>query len=127
VRWEHRAHFFTTAASTMRRILIDHARAHRARKRLGSLQRVDIDHVPVIASDEDADRLLVVDAALEQLARWDARQARVVELKFFAGLTVDEIARVLDVSPKTVKRDWSMARAWLQRQIEGRSPQIPEA
>jgi RNA polymerase sigma factor (TIGR02999 family) len=120
LRWENRAHFFTTAAGTMRRILIDHARTHRARKRHGTLRRVDIDEHPSLFADGDAERWLVVDDALRTLAGWDERQARVVELRFFGGLTVEETADVLQVSPKTVKRDWSMARAWLQTQLEGR-------
>jgi RNA polymerase sigma factor (TIGR02999 family) len=120
VPWENRAHFFTTAAGTMRRILIDHARTRRAQKRDGALRRVDVEHEPsAFAVDADADRLLVVDEALTRLAAWDERQARVVELRFFAGLTVDETAEVLGISSKTVKRDWSMARAWLQTQFEG--------
>jgi RNA polymerase sigma factor (TIGR02999 family) len=117
--WEHRAHFFTTAAGTMRRVLIDHARARNARKRPGGLKRVDLDREIQLFTDDDSDRLLIVDAALEKLAAWDARQAKVVELRFFGGLTVEETADILKVSPKTVKRDWSMARAWLQTQIEG--------
>lgn len=119
--WENRAHFFTTAAGTMRRILIDHARSRRALKRDGALKRVDLDEEPVIFRDEDAERLIAVDDALQKLAEWDERQARVVELRFFGGLTVDETADVLRVSAKTVKRDWAMARAWLQSQLEGGS------
>ena len=119
VAWENRAHFFTTAAGTMRRILIDYARARRAQKRDGALHRVDVEDEPsAFAVDADADRLLVVDDALTRLAAWDRRQARVVELRFFGGLTIDETAEVLRISPKTVKRDWSMARAWLQTQLE---------
>jgi RNA polymerase sigma factor (TIGR02999 family) len=119
IAWENRAHFFSTAAGTMRRILIDHARARRADKREGKLKRVDLDQEPAAFDDQDAERLLVVDEALNKLAQWDERQARVVELRFFGGLTVEEAAEVLGVSPKTVKRDWAMARAWLQTQLEG--------
>lgn len=113
VSWENRAHFFSTAAGTMRRILIDHARARRAQKRDGALQRVDLDTVPALFADADAERLLAVDDALQMLADWDARQATVVNLKFFAGLSTEEIAAALNISERTVKRDWRMARAWL--------------
>jgi RNA polymerase sigma-70 factor, ECF subfamily len=113
VSWENRAHFFSTAAGTMRRILIDHARARRAQKRDGALQKIDLDAVPALFADDDAERLLAVDDALQTLAEWDARQAEVVTLKFFAGLSTEEIAAALNVSERTVKRDWRMARAWL--------------
>jgi RNA polymerase sigma-70 factor (ECF subfamily) len=116
----NRAHFFSIAASTMRRILIDHARARNAGKRLGTLKRVDLTADHAVDRDRDSDKLLAVDGALRKLADWDARQARVVELRFFGGLTVEETAGVLGISTKTVKRDWSLARAWLQTQIEGR-------
>lgn len=117
LRLENRAHFFTVAAGTMRRILIDHARARHARKRQGALKRVDLDLA--VVEDRNAERLLVVDGALRKLADWDPRQAQVVELRFFGGLTVEETATALGISAKTVKRDWSLARAWLQTQIEG--------
>ena len=119
--WENRAHFFKTASGIMRNILVDHARAHRARKRDGALQRVDLDFEPTASPDSDIDRMLAVDEALSKLAAWDARQAKVVELRYFAGFDVVETAGILGVSEKTVKRDWSMARAWLQTQLEGRA------
>jgi RNA polymerase sigma-70 factor, ECF subfamily len=119
VAWENRAHFFTTAAGTMRRILVDHARARRAQKRDGALERVGLERAPLVLDDEDANRLLIVNDALDQLAQWDERQARVVELKFFGGLTVEEIAEALGISAKTVKRDWALARAWLLTRLEG--------
>jgi RNA polymerase sigma factor (TIGR02999 family) len=121
VPWENRAHFFSTAAGTMRRILVDHARARRAQKRDGALQRVDLDQHTFVFDDDDAERLIIVNDALDQLAEWDARQARVVELRFFGGLTVEETADALRVSPKTIKRDWALARAWLQTKLEGDS------
>ena len=121
VPWENRAHFFTTAAGTMRRILIDHARAKRAGKRDGALHRVDLDDAPALFADDDADRLIAVDDALQTLAEWDARQATVVSLKFFAGLSTEEIASALNVSERTIKRDWSMARAWLLSRLGARS------
>lgn len=120
VDWQNRAHFFATAASTMRRILVDYARSRNARKRDGALKRVELlDNIPAF-SDEYSGQMLALDAALEQLAEWDPRQSRVVELRFFGGLTVEEAAEVLGVSDKTVKRDWSMARAWLQNRISAR-------
>jgi RNA polymerase sigma factor (TIGR02999 family) len=118
VTFLNRAHFFSIAASTMRRILIDHARARNADKRQTLLNEMNAEGPAV---DHDADRLLAVDAALQRLAEWDPRQAKVVELRFFAGLTVEETADALGISSKTVKRDWSLARAWLQIQIEGPS------
>ena len=120
--WENRAHFFTTAASVMRRILVDHARAHRAQKRHGKLKRMDLDDLPLLHADghagADAERLLIVDLLLEKLAALDARVVKVVELRFFVGLTIDEVAEALRVSAKTVKRDWEFARDWLAAQLE---------
>jgi RNA polymerase sigma factor (TIGR02999 family) len=115
----NRAHFFSIAASTMRRILIDHARARHAEKRKSPLGGAA--SAETLLVDRDAERLLAVDAALHRLAEWDARQAKVVELRFFGGLTVEETADALGISSKTVKRDWSLARAWLHTQIEGPS------
>ena len=117
VRWQNRAHFFAIAASAMRRLLIDHARAKAADKRgknvVISLEGVDA------AADTTPPDLLALDAALDKLATLDARQARLVELRFFGGLTVDEAAEVLDVAAITVKRDWAMARTWLFRELGG--------
>ena len=118
VTWENRAHFFATAAGTMRRILIDHARAKRADKRDGALRRVELDDGIALA-DQDVDGLIAVDEAMSQLAEWDERQATVVSLKVFAGLQCEEIAEVLHVSDRTVKRDWRMARAWLVTRLKG--------
>jgi RNA polymerase sigma-70 factor, ECF subfamily len=117
--WENRAHFFVTASGVMRRILVDHARKRRADKRDGKLQRVTLDWEIAGAADEDVEQVLAIHAAVERLAEWDPRQAKVVELRYFSGFTVPEIAEILEVSEKTVKRDWSMARAWLQTQLEG--------
>lgn len=116
VNWDNRAHFYSAAAKTMRRILIDHARSHRAVKRSGSLERVQLDDA-LIAVDAKANELLELDAALDRLALLDARQARVVELRFFGGLTVEETAKVAGISEKTVKRDWALARAWLENEL----------
>ena len=118
--WDNRAHFFKTASGIMRNILVDYARARRARKRDGALQRVELDFEPAATSDSDLDRMLMVDEALVKLATWDERQAKVVELRYFAGFDVVETAEILGVSEKTVKRDWSMARAWLQTQLDER-------
>jgi RNA polymerase sigma factor (TIGR02999 family) len=116
--WENRAHFFALAATLMRRILVDHARAHQADKRGGGAATVAIDDDAAL--DGSADRavdLLAIDEALGRLATLDARQARMVELRFFAGLTVEETALVLGLSPRSVKREWRMAKAWLRREL----------
>lgn len=120
--WENRAHFFAAACSTMRHILIDRARGRRAKKRDGDLKRVDLEDMANVAmteSDLGAERLLALDAALNELATLDARQARVVELRFFTGLTFEEAAHVLGVSSRTVKRDWDMAARWLRKKTTG--------
>lgn len=115
---ESRAHFFGVAANVMRRILIDHARARRANKRGGRDAKVPLDDAPAIAL-EDPDYLLEVDEALERLAALDPRQARVVELRFFGGLSLDETAEILGVARRTIDRDWRIARGWLRRQLAG--------
>lgn len=114
--WKCRSHFFAVAAQTMRRLLVDHARAHLAGKRGGLRKRVELDDRLLYAEDHPAE-LIALDEALERLAAIDERQARVVELRFFGGLSVEEAAKVLEVSDKTVKRDWAMARAWLHGEI----------
>jgi RNA polymerase sigma factor (TIGR02999 family) len=117
VRWQNRAHFFAIAARQMRRILVDHARAHRAGKRGGgaTIPLTDID-IAIDPSDVD---VLELESALEKLTTLDPRQSRLVELRFFGGLTVEETAAVLHVAPITVKRDWALARAWLYRELRG--------
>ena len=117
VQWRNRAQFFAIAAHLMRRILVDHARAHRAAKR-GAGDRVPLDGVDAQCPPLDVD-LLALDVALEGLAARYPRQGQLVELRFFGGLTVEEIATVLDVSPITVKRDWALARVWLYREVAG--------
>lgn len=117
VNWQSRAHFFGVAAQLMRRILIDHARGHLRQKRGGEYKKVSLNEAFVFSPEQSAE-LLAVDAALERLAKLDERQARVVELRFFGGLSVEEAASVLDVSPKTVKRDWSIAKAWLYADLK---------
>ena len=119
VRWEDRTHFFAIAATVMRRILVDFARARRARKREAILLKapVDLERLQVAAPQPDAD-IVALDDALQSLAVFDARGARVVELRYFGGLSIEETAEVLGVSPKTVKRDWAAARAWLMGELQ---------
>jgi RNA polymerase sigma factor (TIGR02999 family) len=119
VDWQSRAHFFGVAAQLMRRILIDHARGHSRQKRGGDEQKVSLDEA-LIFSEQQADELLAVDDSLNQLAKIDPRQAKVVEMRFFGGLSIEEAAEVLGVSPKTVKRDWSVAKAWLYADLKER-------
>ena len=115
VRWQNRAHFFAVAAQVMRRVLVDHARARATAKR-GGVTMVTLDGIDVGAPAAGLD-ILALDAALDKLGRVDARQKRLVELRYFAGLTIEEAAAVLDVAPITVKRDWAFARAWLFREL----------
>jgi RNA polymerase sigma factor (TIGR02999 family) len=120
VRWQSRAHFFSIAGHVMRRILVDHARARATAKRDRGLT-IALEGVEVSTEPLDVD-VLALDAALDKLARIDARQSQLVELRFFAGLTVDEVAATLDVAPITVKRDWALARAWLFRELQRPAP-----
>jgi RNA polymerase sigma-70 factor (ECF subfamily) len=119
IDWQSRAHFFGIAAQLMRRILIDHARGHSRDKRGGEHQKVSLDEAFVFA-EQRADELIAVDDSLNRLAKIDPRQAHVVELRFFGGLSVEEAGEVLGVSPKTVKRDWSVAKAWLYADLKER-------
>jgi RNA polymerase sigma-70 factor (ECF subfamily) len=112
VNFENRAHFFAAASTVMRRILVDYARAHRSEKRGGGQVPVALDET-VLFSESQSEQMLALEEALQRLARMDARQARIVELRFFGGLTETETADVLKVSARTVKRDWKMAKAWL--------------
>ena len=114
--WANRAHFFGIAAQLMRRILVDHARAKRTAKRGGSATFVSLVAVSDEARDNVAD-VLAIDEVLERLAAIDPDQVRIVEMRFFAGLTVDETAHVLGRSPRTVKREWQLAKAWLFREL----------
>ena len=116
IDWSNRAHFFALASRVMRRMLVDHARAANAQKRPGARQKVELDSALVFVEAQAAD-VMALDQALERLAAWDARQCRVVEMHFFGGLGFEEIGEVLSVSPRTAKRDWSMARAWLYREL----------
>ena len=119
VRWQNRTQFFAVAAHLMRRILVDHARAHRARKRGGGGKAAL--HDDDAASDPLDVDVLSLDAALDRLSEAYPRQSQLVELRFFGGLTVQETATVLGVAPITVKRDWALARAWLYRELNGRT------
>ena len=116
VDWQHRAHFFAIAAQAMRHILLDHARRRLAAKRGGAAARVNLDEVADIGT-ERASELIALDDALSALAKVDPRKAQVIELRFFAGLSVEETAEVLKVSADTVMRDWRLARAWLLAEL----------
>jgi RNA polymerase sigma factor (TIGR02999 family) len=118
VAWQDRAHFLAVAARVMRRILVDHARARRAQKRGGPATRVTFDEALVVTKEPRED-FLALDEALETLATFDERKSRVIELRFFGGLSVEETASVLRVSPATVMGDWRLARAWLRREMRG--------
>jgi RNA polymerase sigma factor (TIGR02999 family) len=118
VEWQSRAHFFGVAAQLMRRLLVDHARGRNRQKRGGGLVVVPLEEQDVAAPDDGLD-LVALDDALERLAELSPQQARVVELRYFAGLSIEETAEVLGVSTMTVKRGWAMARAWLHREITG--------
>jgi RNA polymerase sigma-70 factor (ECF subfamily) len=119
VQWQDRAHFFGVAAHLMRRILVDFARNHRRAKRGGSAVQVPLSDVDRVPSMNNPD-LVALDDALSTLARLDARQGQVVELRFFGGLSLEETAEALGVSVGTVRRDWSLAQAWLRRELHGR-------
>ena len=120
VNWQDRAHFFAAASQMMRHILVDHARARAADKRGGDVERVELDEAISLADrggEKNVD-LLALDDALDRLAEFDAQQSRLVELRFFGGLTIEETAHVLGVSPATVKREWTLAKTWLYRRMK---------
>jgi len=118
VEWKNRAHFFGVAAQMMRRILVDHARAHVAEKRGAGIAHVSLDDSVEVSSERHAE-LIAIDEALTELARIDPMKSRIVELRFFGGLSVEEVAAVLNSSTATVNRHWRMARAWLYTHISG--------
>jgi RNA polymerase sigma factor (TIGR02999 family) len=118
VRWQDRAHFLGISARLMRRVLVDHARSRGYRKRGGGAHRMTLDEGLVRAPEPDVD-LLALDRALQALSVVDPRKGRTVELRFFGGLSVEETAEVLQVSPDTVKRDWRLAKLWLLRELNG--------
>jgi RNA polymerase sigma factor (TIGR02999 family) len=121
--WQNRAQFFAIATQAMRRILVDHARRRQAAKRGAGERMEDVDELAdVLASPVPDEQLVALDAALERLAGMDERQAKVVELRFFGGLSVEETGEVLGLSPTTVKREWATARLWLMRALQGQVP-----
>lgn len=117
VQWQNRAHFFGVAANIMRRILVDHARKHKADKRGGEFAKEQLEESIIVVSDEKSVELLALDDALETLAKVDPQKSRIVELRYFGGLSVEETAEVMGISEITVKRHWKMAKAWLYGQI----------
>ena len=121
VAWHDRVHFLSVAARVMRRILVDHARAGRARKRGGGAAKVTFDEALAVSNEPRQD-FVALDDALEALSRFDERKSRIVELRFFGGLTVEETASVVDVSPETVMRDWQLAKVWLRREMRADRP-----
>lgn len=117
VSWQGRSHFFGIASQAMRRILVDYARRRTAGKRSRQLQ-VSLDSNPEVAAPSDSDELLAVDEALDRLIQNDPRAGKLVELRYFGGLTIEEAAEALEISPATAKRDWALARAWLHRELQ---------
>jgi len=116
VDWQHRAQFFAISAQMMRRVLVDAARARGSRKRGGGAVKVNINETAVLTPEPDAS-ILALDDALEAFTRVAPRQAKVVELRYFGGLSEEEIVQVLEISPRTVRRDWDFAKAWLMREL----------
>ncbi len=119
--FQNRAHFFAAAANALRRLLVEHARARARLKRGGDRQRVEIDELTLPFSEEHDARVLALEAALERLAQVDPQRARLVELRFFGGCTAEEAGAALAMSESTVTREWRLARAWLQDQLDGRA------
>lgn len=117
MQWQDRAHFFAVSAQVMRRILVDHARSHNV-KRGGAVQHVALDEIAIVSGDRTGD-LVALDDAMNALARVDLRKVQIIEMRFFGGLSVEETAEVLKVSPATVRRDWSIAKLWLYRELGG--------
>jgi RNA polymerase sigma factor (TIGR02999 family) len=116
VHWQNRTHFFAISAQLMRRILIDHARKRHNARRGGDVRKVSLDQAAVVSRDNDAE-LIALDDALKSLEAMDQRKSKIVELRFFAGLNIEDTAEVLGISPATVQREWSVAKAWLYREI----------
>jgi len=121
VKWQNRAHFFGLAAQMMRRILVDYARSRTYAKRGGGIQDLPLEDALVI-SPERTEQVVVLDETLDRLAEFDPRKCKIVEFRFFAGLNIEETAEVLDVSPGTVMRDWTLAKAWLRREMTAAQP-----
>ena len=120
VQWRDKAHFFSIAAPLMRQILVDYSRRRRAAKRGGDAERISIDQA-VLPLIERAEDIVALDEALAALSKVDPQQARIVELRFFSGLGIEETASVLEISPSTVKREWNIAKAWLARELRARN------
>ena len=120
VRWQNRAHFFAIASKLMRRILLDHAKAQHRTKRGGDAQQVSLSEV-IISSDKPSAELIALDDALNKLAEFDKQKSNIVEMRYFGGLTIEEIAEVLGISAASVRRHWNMAKAWLRREV-GQNP-----
>lgn len=118
VQWDNRSQFFSFAALLMRRILVDHAKGRKAAKRGGGIKNLPLEEALAVPAGKGSLDYVALDHALDELARYDPRQARIVELRYFVGLTQEEVAEVLDVSLTTIKRDWRMARLWLYQQME---------
>jgi RNA polymerase sigma-70 factor, ECF subfamily len=118
VDWKNRSHFFAIASQAMRRILIDHARKQIAEKRGGEGEKISLEEIDVASINPDQN-LIALDEALSELEKVDPQQSRIIELRYFGGLTVEETAEVLQISPRTVAREWAMARAWLYRNLTG--------
>ena len=116
VQWKNRAHFFGVAAQMIRRILVDHARGHQAAKRGSNAPKLSLDEALGVPDPRDLD-LLALDDALDRLGAIDPQQSRIVELRFFGGLSIEETAEAIGISPATVKRDWTMAKAWLYQNL----------
>ena len=125
IEWRDQTHFYAAAAGAIRRVLVDHARAHDAAKRGGGWHRITLTGLGGGPRDREVD-IIALDEALQRLAEFDARKARVVELRYFAGMTIAETARTLDVGTTTVEDDWAFARSWLRRQIGG-DPETTES
>jgi RNA polymerase sigma factor (TIGR02999 family) len=117
ITWQNRYHYLALAAQAMRRVLIDHAVARRAAKRGGGIKADTLDGDPMVLAEARAEELLDLDNALQRLGAIDERQVRIVECRFFGGMSVEETAEALQLSPATVKRDWALARAWLNREL----------
>jgi RNA polymerase sigma-70 factor (ECF subfamily) len=122
--WKNREHFIGVAAQVMRRVLVDYARAHHAGRRAGDLQRVEM-HEELAIAPERLDEVTALDEALVRLEEKNARQARVVELRYFGGLSVEQIGSLLGIAPRSVKRDWSLARMWLFKELQASSSYRP--
>jgi len=118
VRWQNRAHFFAIAAQSMRRILVDYARSRGYMKRGGDAHRVELEESMMVPQERAAE-IIALDDALKGLAEFDARKSQIVELRFFAGLSIEETAVALNIAPGTVMRDWTLAKAWLKKEMAG--------